>query len=48
MRFVGYPPPLDDLHPVFPIIPYSELVDHGVRMIIYAPIEVGIPGQSTE
>jgi hypothetical protein len=43
--FVGYPPSLDDLHLVFSTVLYSELVVHRVRMIIYTPIEVWIPGQ---
>jgi hypothetical protein len=46
MLFLGYPPPLDDLHPVFPIVLYSELMVYGVRMIVGALIEVWIPGQS--
>jgi hypothetical protein len=46
MLFLGYPLSLDDLHSLFPTVLYSELVAHWVRMIIDAPIEVWIPGQS--
>jgi hypothetical protein len=46
MLFLGYPPPLDDLHLVFSTVLYSEPVAHGVRMIIDAFMTVWISGGS--